>query len=384
MQIRDVELHVIQIPLRAPFQHASHERRQTDAVIVAITSDSGERGFGEILPRPYLTGETIQSVLHDHGPTMARRWLGRRLEDSKDVVAAIEGDLRDAGRALATFTGFEMAALDVAGRAIGFDAGDVLGPTCSGSLEPGVVIGFEVPTDELVWHCTLVRLAGRRHVKVKIGCDDDVRRLEIISKTLGKTARLRVDANGTWSARVAIERLQAMQHIDIEFVEQPVPATDLAGMRLVRERTGLAVTADESVCTLDDAHRLIAERAADAFNIRLAKCGGFVASLALVRVARDAGIDCHLGTLVGETGILSRASEIFGSRVEGFDFLDGKGQSRFLLTEDVVETPSTSRTADGPASVTMTGLGVRVREDMLARFAVSPPLVFQHFGGVAA
>jgi methylaspartate ammonia-lyase len=77
-------------------------------------------------------------------------------------------------------------------------------------------------------------------------------------------------------------------------------------------RTGVAVVADESLCSLEDGQRLAAAQAADGFNIRIAKCGGFLACLRLVKLANEAGLRCQMGTLVGETGILSRAAEIFG------------------------------------------------------------------------
>ena len=129
--------------------------------------------------------------------------------------------------------------------------------------------------------------------------------------------------------------------------------------------------ADESLCTIEDAQELIRMQAADIFNIRLGKCGGFLASLRLVELAQASGLDCHLGTLVGETGILSRAAEIFGRRVPGFACLEGKGQSMSFLEEDVVE-PWTSATVE-----TLTGLGVGVCFDRLAKRAVEQPRVVQ-------
>jgi len=83
----------------------------------------------------------------------------------------------------------------------------------------------------------------------------------------------------------------------------------------------------------------------------------------LVKLARDSGLSCQLGTLVGETGILSRASEIFGERVEGFNFLEGKRQNRQLLVQDIVEDSG----AHG-----MHGLGITVAEESLARWRLLP------------
>jgi L-Ala-D/L-Glu epimerase len=169
-----------------------------------------------------------------------------------------------------------------------------------------------------------------------------------------------------------------MRRFNISSIEQPVPARDLAGMRRVREATGVPVVADEALCSLQDGESLIASRAADLFNIRLGKCGGFLASLRLVDLAREAGLGCRLGTLVGETGILSRAGEIFGGRVEGFASLEGKQQNKTLLLQDIVEVP-----APGESNSTK-GLGLVIASKYLDQFAVSSPVVFKAHQFLAA
>jgi muconate cycloisomerase len=126
------------------------------------------------------------------------------------------------------------------------------------------------------------------------------------------------------------------------------------------------------VVTLDDALRVIEARAADIFNVRIGKCGGIFGSKRIVDEARRANIDVHLGTLVGETGILTRAAEIFGRAIPEFACLDGKGQNEFLLTEDLLEDPRSAQTADPFAP----GLGVDVSRDRLAAHARESPLIF--------
>lgn len=373
MRIDAVELHHLEIPFKSAFQHATKARSRSETVIVALRSEGGEVGFGEILPRPYLTGETISSVLERDGPALADTWLGLSLESLEDVVAHDRRELDRSARRLAAYAGFEVALVDLAGRELGFPAGDVLGLPPGRDLEPGVVVGFEVPTAKLERHCAALRMAGRRHVKLKVGQPDDRRRAEIVIRVLSPPGGLRLDANGIWSSDEAVRALGDLVDLGIASVEQPVAARDLEGMRRVRETTGVAVMADESLCSLEDGRRLVEARAADVFNVRLGKCGGFLGSLRLVELAQANGLSCHLGTLVGETGILSRASEVFGSRVPGFDCLEGKGQNRFLLQQDVLGEPEVQQ----PGS----GLGIQVSADRLAGFAVAPPAVFRRSKG---
>ena len=372
MRISSIELHHIQIPFRSRFQHALSDRRSTEAVIVVIRSDGAAAGYGEILPRKYLTGETIARVWSEEAPALAGMWLTASIATSDGILEWLWQRLPCADRAPATFSGFELATLDLAGKLAGLRVNELLELPCGPDVPAGIVIGFEVPTSSLRKHCTTLRLMGKRHVKVKVGRADDLQRLDAICEVLRDGACIRIDANGAWTAREAVDALLEMRRFDLHSVEQPVHATDLAGMRYVREQSGIRVMADESLCTLADAHRLIDERAADIFNIRLGKCGGFLTSLRLVELARAHGLGCHMGSLVGETGVLSSAAEMFVRSVGGFDCLEGKGQSTFLLEQDVCE-PAASPAERWPSH----GFGAHVRADRLEKFKVSEPLIFR-------
>jgi L-Ala-D/L-Glu epimerase / N-acetyl-D-glutamate racemase len=374
VRVESIELHRIAIPFKTAFRHAMHERTATDAVIVAIGGEGGRFGYGEVLPRPYVTGETIERALDEIAPPLARSLIGRRFAEKREVVGLLLDALDRAGRDLATLSGFEIALLDLCGRALGFSIGEVLGGSFGEALPAGVVIGFEIETKALQKYCAVLRLSGKRHIKVKVGLPDDLDRLQMISHAFQETP-LRLDANGAYTGSdQAILSLEAMKAcgIPIASVEQPLAADDHAGHRRIREATHLRVMADESLVTIEDAQTLIRERAADIFNVRLGKCGGVLASKRIVEEAKRASIGINLGTLVGETGILSRAAEIFGRAVQGFECLDGKGQNDFLLCEDVLENPREPREAD----VNSPGLGVTVSRERLAKHAKSAPVVF--------
>jgi L-Ala-D/L-Glu epimerase len=283
----------------------------------------------------------------------------------------LRAELQFAGRALATFAGFELAILDLTGNTFDFPAGDVLGPILYPELPPGAVIDFSVPTEALRRHCMQLRIAGRRHIKLKVGLSDDLNRVATVRGVFGTEHALRLDANAAWTANQAVDMLREMRAFSIASVEQPVPASDIAGMRKVREETGVPVVADESLCSLADAKSLIAAKAADVFNIRIAKCGGLLACGELVNLAIHAGLRCQLGTLVGETGVLSRAAEIFGRRFSVFEFLEGKRQYKHLLIEDVVKN-SVPKVDETPS-----GLGLEIASEQLEKWKVSPPAVFK-------
>lgn len=378
MRLSGFELWRLSIPLRGSFGHAASHRSTSDLVLVAAHDGEGHVGWGEALPRRYVTGEDLDSLYEHDAPARAGAWLGRELGDMDAAVAMLRAELATAGRALSCFGAFELAVLDLAGVHFGAPVAEVLGGETLPALPAGIVIGFDVTTAKLGRHCAALRYGGRRHIKVKVGADDDEARMEIVTKVFGELP-IRIDANGVWGADEAMARLEKLARFPIASVEQPVAADDLATMRRIRETLGLAVMADESVCTLDDARRVVDARAADVFNVRLGKLGGMLASAAICEFARGAQVATSLGTMVGETGVLSRASEVFGRCIPGFDYLDGKGQNAFLLAEDVLEHGPSSDTAPSPSddvrgSGAAGGLGLVVSRDRVRKYAIADPI----------
>jgi len=106
---------------------------------------------------------------------------------------------------------------------------------------------------------------------------------------------------GLETASASIEALLAAG-VTLEFVEQPLPAWDLAGHAELRRRWGTPIVLDESVFTIHDLRRAIDCGRGDIVNIKLAKCGGIHAGLAIARegdrggARPDGGLDDGVGT----------------------------------------------------------------------------------------
>src|SRR5439155_22194480 len=63
MIVKELTARHVRIPLRKPIKHASHSRTETDNVLVRCVLDDGTAGFGEGVPREYVTGGSIDSTL---------------------------------------------------------------------------------------------------------------------------------------------------------------------------------------------------------------------------------------------------------------------------------------------------------------------------------
>ena len=377
-RIEAVNIYQLRIPFHQSFRHALLSREESDAVIVKVIDGEGRCGFGESLPRSYVTGETTASMvahLREHiaplifNETFAPGWetfeylrgalpKWTRVEKSSPGIIAWN----------AAFCAVELALLDWSLRTDNCALADLLPPARAEVVYSGV-ISADAPADAAALAKRMARL-GLRRIKVKVGAGDDVARLEAVRKAAGAGVELRADANGAWSATEAIANLQRLAAFRLQAIEQPVAAGDLAGMKKVREESGTPVMADESLVTLEQARRLIELKAVDYFNIRLSKCGGIAGSLAIAGLAEEAGIKIQVGAQVGETGILSAAGRTFAAHLPALACTEGSF-GNWLLAEDLTfENVAFGLGGRAPLLKTR-GLSVTVNEDALERFATA-------------
>jgi muconate cycloisomerase len=368
--VASVEVLSAQLPFRFSFGHALAARRSSTNVYVKVTLSDGSTGFGEGVPRDYVTGETCEAALATLCDRYAPALVGRELDGPESVVHALDsvaagpaGEVRGAA-----WCALELAVLDAAGRHLGTSVRGWLGPLRSPVVAYDAVIPFT--SRRLLGPLAIaIRLLGVPRVKLKVGrdLDEDLHNLAVLRRLLGSEADLRVDANCAWTVDQALRGVERMRPFGISVVEQPVAAGDLGGLcRLTAECEEL-IAVDESLRTLEEARALIEMRACDAFNIRVSKCGGLLSSMRIAELAAGAGLTCIVGAQVGESGILSAAGRHLAGCIVP-RYLEGSA-GRLLLKEDLVKgrvTPGRggrARVHDGA------GLGVTVGEAVLRRRA---------------
>ena len=114
--------------------------------------------------------------------------------------------------------------------------------------------------------------------------------------------QLRLDANEGWTLEQAVQVLRACEALDIQYVEQPLPAADLAGMRELRQRVSVPLAVDEALCNMASAQQVLEAEAADVFIIKPQLAGGLRAGRELISLAQQSRIQCVI-TSAMEAGI---------------------------------------------------------------------------------
>ena len=373
LSIVELEARHTRIPLRRKVTHASHVRTETDNVVVRCTLSDGSVGFGEGVPRDYVTGETIDSVLallkdSDLRPLTAEcaDFMSAVHLAERFRLNVVAGDDR-AIQGNAARCAVELAILDAFGRAFGEPLSKVtelIAPELYDfrpSVQYSGVIG-----NPRGWKARLYpfvyRLMGFSQVKLKVGIagQDDVKRTRKIRGWLGKKMNLRIDANEAWSASEAADRIRELEPFGITSVEQPVKHEEVACLADVRKQIATPVMLDESLCGEVDAERAVRGGWCDMFNLRLSKCGGFIPTLRLAQLAKRHGLGYQLGCQVGETAILSAAGRHFATSLAGIRYLEGS-YDRHLVRERLSREDITFRRRGGWAPALVgSGLGVTI------------------------
>jgi muconate cycloisomerase len=340
------------IPMRS-FHHAAARRDLAEAVVVRLELSDGSVGWGETLPRPYVTGETLDSVVADIQAVLWPAIAGQTVETDMylpDLPAAAEGRCINAARCAV-----ELACLDAVARPI---------RTRIAARASGVLGSADAA--RTARQLRLMRLYGLRDFKLKLGLGEkaDADNLKAVRSAIGKAlaagrCTLRVDVNGGWTADQTPARTSELAPLGVCVVEQPARCTAGELVELAR-RCELPLMADESLLTAGDARVLLAEPTRIWWNIRISKNGGIVPAMELAALASEHGVPVTIGAMVGESSILSAAQRRLLQSCPQPRFVEGN-YGRLLLADDL--TTRSMRFGYGGRLRPLRGWGLGVRID---------------------
>lgn len=345
MRIVECELVRLQTPFRRAFKHAAAARTSGDAIIVRVLTARGTQGFGEIQARPYVTGENNDAIWDEQAPELAERIVGQEVLDYAEISDCLGGMLSYQSRP-ALIGGFDIALLDALELEHGACWPDLFGPPRKSATTKCLTIGADYAGDDLRNQARLARVGGYGVVKLKVCGTRDVERIQDLRACLGSKTAIRLDANGTLDFPAALELLQQSADCNIQSIEEPLDKAmpDLvARLERLHEATGVALLADESICTAADLDRFMGKDAYQIVNVRIGKCGGIQGTARLLHAALDAGFAVVSGTMVGETAAMLRASRLMLAYCDELSYVEGLDQAKKLLKkQSLMEVYSSS------------------------------------------
>lgn len=370
MQIVSARLYELNIPFRNPFTHSLNKSASSSSVILKLITNSGESGFGECVPRPYVTGESISScfehiqnvflpsLMHCDFNVSDDLYEINKLITDKDVTGSISVN--------AARTAVELALLDCVLKQRNESLGQMIKPIVNEVTYSAVITAGNIDTVRKA--ALKAKQYGMEYIKIKIGLGDDYQRVAAVREIMGDSVSLRVDANAAFDRKAALNLISLISPLKIDSMEQPIPRGNIRELALLKKESAIPIMADESVVTMDDACRLIENNACDMFNLRISKNGGIFKTIEIAEAARKAGIEVQLGCQVGETSILSAAGRHLAAHLPALKFLEGS-YGRLLLESDITDNPVEFGYKGKASLLKGKGLGIDINEDILGKYS---------------
>ena len=237
MEIIDVQWRGYRLPFLHSFSTAHSVMTAREGIIVQVTTRQGITGIGEIAPLPAFGGGSLADAA-TLLPALIARLHHKSLHEALDLLLT---ERKEATKAAPALCGLEIALLDVLGKVEGCGVCTLLSPAGSApraTVPVNAVVGARA-TKAAVAIVRDARKSGFGCVKLKVGWGvsvrEEVERVAAVRAAIGLAMHLRLDANEAWNLEEAIAVLSQCVPYDIQYVEQPLKAQDLAGMRTLRQ-----------------------------------------------------------------------------------------------------------------------------------------------------
>jgi o-succinylbenzoate synthase len=265
--------------------------------VIKIITDTAHCGFGEAPQTAVITGDTNASVIAAVKEFIRPALCGMAIDNPEGIMQKLHGCIANNTGAKASV---DMAVYDLLAKKYGAPLYKILGGFRN-EIKTDLTVSVNT-AEEMVRDSMAAVRSGYDILKIKAGKspEKDIENIRAIRKAVGKDIRLRIDANQGWQPKQAVRIIRRLEDmaLNIELVEQPVYAGDLAGMKFVTRNVLTPILADESVFSAKDALKIIRERAADMINIKLMKTGGIYNALKILSLAETYQVECMMGSML--------------------------------------------------------------------------------------
>ncbi len=297
MKICKIHAGHMRLPLRTPFVTALRRVEEIDDIVLIIECDNGRSGYGEAPPTAVITGDTHGSIMSAI-KIIAPQLIGMDIQgEFNAMLNLIHSSLL---RNTSSKAAFEIALYDLWAQSLDLPLHKALGGGVD-SLKTDLTISVN-PVSQMVEDALAAVKRGFDHLKIKVGknSQEDVRRLTAIQEAVGRNIKLSIDANQGWTAKEAIKAMTVLEASGLEFdyLEQPVKADDIEGLKLVTNSISTPVLADEAVFSSRDAIKVLELHAADLINIKLMKSAGISDALRIADLTKMYNSECMIGAML--------------------------------------------------------------------------------------
>ena len=309
MKIKKINIWNTDLGNTKPYTIAFKTIDEVRNVFVEIVLENGTTGIGSGNPSEYVTGEHLNqtiAALQEHNLEFL---IGRDIREINQLLFEV---LHKFPTTPAARAALDIALHDVFTKYLNIPLVKYLGQKIK-ALPTSNTIGIK-NVEETLKEAVDYEKQGFKVLKVKLGKDleDDIERLVKLRERFNNSMIIRIDANQGYNLQQTIDFYNRTKKLNIELIEQPLPAKSIKEMKDLPHEIKSKIAADESLLSPADALNLIEPPlAAGIFNIKLMKCGGISQGIKIADIALQGSIDlfwgCNDESIVSITAALHTA-----------------------------------------------------------------------------
>lgn len=330
MEIAELELRTIDLPLVRPFRTSFGTQYAREVLMLKVTTRDGVIGWSECvaMSAPLYSPEYVAGCLDQ-----MKRFLIPALLSAPELSPQLVDSLLQAylGSPMAK-AALETALLDAELRSKNQSLADFLGANKT-RIPCGVSVGIAPSIEELIEEVSGYIDQGYRRIKLKIEPGWDIDPVSAVRSTWPEIP-LQVDANQAY-ARGDGELLAKLDQFDLLLIEQPLDEHDIIGHALLAKRVATPICLDESITSLRAAEDALALKATTVINIKPGRVGGYLEAVKIHDLCLGEGIPVWCGGML-ETGI-GRAANVALAALPGFTLPGDTSASSRFFHRDITE-----------------------------------------------
>lgn len=301
-------------------------------MLVKITADNGVFGWGQSVPSPKWSYETLETVYTTINRYLAPDLIGLDPADDAAIEAALRNYIAPSfstGQPICK-AGIDLALADLNGRSRKENAAQSWQRkgrdriTLSWTLNPRSL-------DEVEGLIEQGRARGYRHFNVKVAPDPkfDLEMCRLV-KQLVPDGFLWADANGGYDEATALEIIPKLADLGVPVMEQPLPANRITGYQRLKKQGALPIIMDEGIVSSVELEEFIRLGCLDGVAMKPARCGGVTEARRQIELVRNAGL-MFLGSGLSDPDVSLAASLVlygaygleYPAAMNGPQFIDG-------------------------------------------------------------
>jgi muconate cycloisomerase len=373
MQIKSIETIPVRLPLKAVVTLSRGVSRTIEEgkqiILVKATADDGTVGWGEAGPSRRWSAETTHSCYTTIKHYLAPVVVGRDPFDIAGLHEAMNTELApglDPGQPVAK-AAIDLAVHDLICKHLGINLQSWIGAKRADRIELSYLVSAPNP-DEVAKVVQAGLDQGFRSFKVKVGHDpeNDIASMRA-AMDVARGCVVWPDANQGYTLDQALRAARGFEALDVELFEQPIPMTDVYGMKKLLGATSMNIALDEAAMGLPYVIELIRREAVEGLVIKVNKVGGIYYGRQLCELAHNAGFKLIGSGLMDAPIGFAASVHLFAAY--GIDFpCDLNGPQH--IAEDYLAKPLPM---DGQMALVpeAPGIGVDMDEDKIAGFTIA-------------